>query len=40
LPDPLNDHIARLNLEQLEALALVLLQLSDLAELEEWLSRC
>ncbi len=38
LPDPLSDLIRSLNLEQLEALALALLNFSSLTDLERWLA--
>lgn len=37
LPDQLHDRISQLNLTQLEALAIALLNFSSLAELEAWL---
>ncbi|HEY9618531.1 MAG TPA: DUF4351 domain-containing protein [Microcoleaceae cyanobacterium] len=37
LPDQLHDRISQLNLTQLEAWAIALLNFSSLAELEAWL---
>lgn len=37
LPDQLHDRISQLNLTQLEALAIALLNFSSLTELEAWL---